>query len=49
MEEIWISLEFRREILNFGEKPLSLENFMSLDCLEFSENRWKKACLRPEE
>ena len=24
------------------KKPLSLENFLSLDCLEFSENRRKK-------
>ena len=24
---------------------IALENFLSLDCLEFSENRWKKAWL----
>ena len=45
-------LEFRRKFLHFhggnsefplslDEKSLSLENFLSLDCLEFSENRWK--------
>ena len=37
----WISLEFRRKILILGEKSLSLENFLSLDCLEFSEKWWK--------
>ena len=36
------SLEFRRKIRIFGEKHLSLENLLSLDCLKFSENRWKK-------
>ena len=26
----------------FSEKPLRLENFLSLDCLEFGENQWKR-------
>ena len=44
------NLEFRREILEFSKKsfhfdggnlefPLSLEDFLSLDCVEFSKNR----------
>ena len=35
---MWILLEFRK-------KFLSLEKTLSLDNLEFSENRWKKACV----
>ena len=40
-----MSLEFRRKILILGEKSLSLENFLSLDCLEFREIGEKKAWL----
>ena len=29
-------------LLEFSEKILSLEKTLSLDCLEFGENRWKK-------
>ena len=40
-ENPFIFIEFRWKILILGEKSLSLENFLSLDCLEFSKNRWK--------
>ena len=41
MGEFPLSLE--KKILYLGKKTLSLEKFLSLDCLEFSKNRWKKS------